>query len=367
MVSIQESVEPNPYLAPEGRDITGSDGKAYTRINPAYMTRLVHELGVLESGVIGHITSSRPIRKGNEPDEWESAALEKLEAGLTKEVSEIETLYGWPYLRLIRPLVTETGCLSCHAVQGYKEGDVRGAISVSVPMGPITASLDRSRLMLYLTHITLWILGLIVMGYGTFRLALGVREREQVEQLFRGELRRRVELERELRTAATTDSLTGLLNRRAVLDRLDMEIARCARSNALFSLLVMDIDHFKRVNDTKGHEAGDKVLMDIAIRLKSVLRGQDALARWGGEEFLIVLAETPLEPALMVAEKLRLCVAETPVNLGADKVSVTISVGVAEYCSQKDVSFSIRRADEALYAAKAGGRNCVKKAPPFVS
>jgi hypothetical protein len=121
--------------------MSGSNGVLYTKINPAFMTRLVHELGVSESGVLGHITSNMPIRKGNEPDVWERAALEQLEARDTHEVSSLEVINGALYMRLIRPLMVEESCLPCHSSQGYALGQVRGGISVSVPMEPFEDSL----------------------------------------------------------------------------------------------------------------------------------------------------------------------------------------------------------------------------------
>ncbi|MEA3465615.1 MAG: DUF3365 domain-containing protein, partial [Thermodesulfobacteriota bacterium] len=155
--------QPNLYLDVEEREIETPSGRRLTLINPAYMTRQVHELELEEEGVRGHITSLNPIRPANAPDVWERHALESFEQGETETVS-IETLDGTAYLRLMSPLVTEKGCLKCHAKQGYKEGDIRGGISVSVPMGAYTTMAWRQIVALGAGHGTVWLLGLFGLG-----------------------------------------------------------------------------------------------------------------------------------------------------------------------------------------------------------
>jgi PAS domain S-box-containing protein len=132
-VPVSDFTQPNPYLEVANRDITTTSGQQLTLINPAYMTRQVHELENIRLGVLGHITSLNPIRPANAADAWETAALKAFEQGET-EVSSLETIDGAPYMRLMRPLIIEEGCLTCHAAQGYTLGEVRGGISVSVPM-----------------------------------------------------------------------------------------------------------------------------------------------------------------------------------------------------------------------------------------
>jgi len=199
-------LEPNPYLPAAGRDITAPNGVLYTKVNPAFMIRLAHEFGALESGVLGHITSNNPIRKGNEPDPWESAALKRLETGATQEVSSIETMNGASYLRLIRPLLVEESCLPCHRSQGYTLGQVGGGISISVPMAPLAASLREARRGQCLAHVGLWALGMGVMGVTAFRLARGVKERERIEMLLRQEISQRLDATREAQNANAAKS-----------------------------------------------------------------------------------------------------------------------------------------------------------------
>ena len=161
----------------------------------------------------------------------------------------------------------------------------------------------------------------------------------------------------ELRELSITDSLTGLYNRAHLPELLDRELARARRRQIPFSILMMDIDHFKRFNDTYGHQAGDAQLRLVTQILKNLLRACDAGARYGGEEFLILLTETGPEGALFFAERLRARVAEIR---SQREQAVTISIGVASYPDDgEDIEGIIREADAALYRCKRGGRNKV--------
>jgi len=181
-VPVSEETPPNPYLSHiEERDITTPSGHRLTLFNPAYVTRQVHELGNNQYGIRGHITSLNSIRPENAPDPWETEALQAFERGET-EVSSVEDMEGEEYMRLMRPLVTEEGCLKCHSAQGYKAGDIRGGISISIPMEPIMAIAQRYTIGLVLGHGLLWILGLSGIGLGAQRLTRSERGRKRAEE-----------------------------------------------------------------------------------------------------------------------------------------------------------------------------------------
>lgn len=164
----------------------------------------------------------------------------------------------------------------------------------------------------------------------------------------------------QLRVLATSDHLTGLANRRSLEASLDQELARLARNGRWLSLLMLDVDHFKDFNDRYGHGAGDDCLQDIARGLQRFTRqGQDLVARYGGEEFIVMLTDTTPTAATAVAEKLRRAIAERPQAAGADPVTVTIGVASADAASLVTRDELIDRADRALYAGKAAGRNRV--------
>ncbi|MES9826135.1 MAG: diguanylate cyclase [Candidatus Thiodiazotropha endolucinida] len=174
----------------------------------------------------------------------------------------------------------------------------------------------------------------------------------------------RKQTEERLKQQATHDSLTGLYNRKALEERLTREIARCVRYNHRLSVFMLDIDHFKQVNDKHGHQIGDAVLTSLATSFEHNIRKTDYAARYGGEEFVIVLSETPLDQAKDLAERLRQQVADHPIRLGIkDEISLTISIGVATYPDHADSwNGLIKAADMAMYAAKKAGRNQVKTA-----
>lgn len=182
-----------------------------------------------------------------------------------------------------------------------------------------------------------------------------LRRLGKISRISDGFQRQLKEVNLALAEASYTDLLTGLPNRRAMVDRITSELDRSARGHSRPALLLADVDHFKQVNDTYGHEVGDQVLQGLASVFRAALRGYDTCARWGGEEFLVLLPETGLEAALGVADKLRAGVAAAREGLPA----ITISVGVAAAQEGETLTALIRRADDAMYAAKRRGRNRV--------
>ena len=168
----------------------------------------------------------------------------------------------------------------------------------------------------------------------------------------------------ELERLALHDALTGLLNRRAILGRLDDRQKHARRYEEDLSVLVLDIDHFKSVNDGYGHLAGDGVLVMLAECLLQSVREVDAVGRLGGEEFLVVLPRTGSQPAVAVAERVKKAVAAQRVSAVTHvELSVTVSIGVATYRQGEDISSLVARADAAMYEAKRSGRNAVRHAP----
>lgn len=169
----------------------------------------------------------------------------------------------------------------------------------------------------------------------------------------------------QIRQLATHDDLTGLLNRRAMLDRMQLEQRRSLRSGSPLLIAQLDIDHFKAVNDTHGHAAGDLVLQSFADTVRRNVRDTDVLARWGGEEFVLLLCDTPAADAVTLMERLRQAVQamQVPVPQSGGPITVTVSIGLARHTPADPLAGTLERADRALYAAKAGGRNRVVPAP----
>jgi diguanylate cyclase (GGDEF)-like protein len=164
-----------------------------------------------------------------------------------------------------------------------------------------------------------------------------------------------------VRSLSIRDSLTGLFNHRHSMEQVAQEFGRVGRYEGGVSVLMVDIDHFKKVNDEHGHQAGDFVLREVSRILKDTLRVVDSLGRYGGEEFVAILPHTNREDARQTAERLREAIAEHPFRVGPRELRITISVGIATYPSATvDTSGAlIREADKALYRAKQAGRNQV--------
>lgn len=168
------------------------------------------------------------------------------------------------------------------------------------------------------------------------------------------------ELNQRLLESSLLDPLTGVYNRRGFAIQVEAEIKRQARSGRPFSIVLADVDHFKSVNDRFGHALGDYVLSQVASKLGEKIRDVDSVARWGGEEFILLLPETDSEGAAILAEKLRSIMAELPLEFEQQSLSITMTFGVAGYLPGESMDSCIARADAALYRGKADGRNAVK-------
>lgn len=265
-------------------------------------------------------------------------------------------------LQTIQRLVTETGKSQeesqsartelDHMVRGQL-ADIRSVITGQNDLGDLGLSVSEH-------------LSLILQAMDKFQREES--EREKVLSARLAQLQQRLlEMEKEVNDSrlaleetkrrATLDSLTGLPNREAYNKRLESEMARFNRYGSALSIVVGDVDLFKRINDTYGHLAGDKVLQIIAKTLQSNLRDIDFIARYGGEEFVILMPETDAEAARLAAEKLRQKIEQSPFNFRKERVPITISFGISQFQANERAETVFERADKALYQAKESGRN----------
>ncbi|MEI8031679.1 MAG: diguanylate cyclase [Comamonadaceae bacterium] len=617
-VPITPETRPNPNLSDIAeRDISTPSGVKLTLMNPAYMTRQVHELGQKEFGFRGHMTSLKPLRPGNTPDEWERRALESFERG-EKEVVSIDPIDGEMYFRFMRPLIAEKECLPCHEKQGYKVGEIRGGISVSLPWTPYRQALWKQ----FPSHLGIyggiWIIGLFgllysarqiqhhldqrklaedevetsralfqsvidgapasiyahnlkgqsilvnhafeqhfrvsrsdvlgrtraeglagvmspevaemnhqldrkiiesgrvfeteelnveadgthiyqtlkhplrdltgrifgitgistditdrkrieeqvaklnrdfisslentsdfvyfkdangyfrfcsqamanITGHASWRDMIGKHDREifpeetakiynkeellvlstgkplinkeepyydasgnqgwistskwplinqegEVEGLFgiSRDITEQKKLENQIRRLAFYDPLTQLANRRLLDDRLNQAMAASKRSANYAAMMVLDLDNFKSLNDTHGHLVGDLLLVEVARRLIDCVRATDTVARFGGDEFVVMISELntdkaqATEQAAGVAEKIRASLAAPyllTVTLAGEQdklvehqcsASIGLVMFVKNEASQTEL---MKRADAAMYQAKDAGRNTIR-------
>jgi len=176
------------------------------------------------------------------------------------------------------------------------------------------------------------------------------------------EIEEKQKIEAELKELATTDSLTSIYNRRKFNEVLSYELRRDERYPSGLSLVLCDLDNFKLINDKYGHNTGDEVLKSFSKMVKGLIRSSDTFARWGGEEFVLLLPETGFETAMQIAEKIR---QETENFLFSDTCRITASFGVTQFLEGDTETVLINRADEALYKAKTNGRNRLEVNPPL--
>lgn len=334
----------NPYLADP--DIRSADGKIYTKKNPALMTREISELSQKNSLFFFHMTSLKPLNPDNVPDAFEKQALVLFEQNRSKEFYTDVIYNDRTYFRYMAPLYVEKACLQCHAAQGYREGDIRGGISVRFDVSDVQQKIQNNNItILLLTAVSaLLLIAVIYIFFHHLRAKL-----EQARAL--------------LDKLSKTDILTEIANRRYLLERFKQELERAKRTGKPLCCLMLDIDYFKSVNDTYGHLKGDDVLRELSKILKESLRTYDIIGRYGGEEFLIILPDTDPENALKLAERIRLSTEESLADNAALPAGrrVTVSIGLTKAnAADKDYETIIERADANLYRAKEKGRNRVE-------
>ncbi|MDZ4184560.1 MAG: diguanylate cyclase [Desulfuromonadales bacterium] len=334
-------MEANPYLREVGieAEIETVDGTLLLLKNPALMTREISTILSAVNKIQFHITSLHLLNKENAPDEFEQRALKKFVDGEV-EFWELEQRDSGPVFRYMAPLVFEESCDKCHSKFNYDLGDIRGGISVTIPFTQTAAVIAANRFTI--TSLSLLTLALLLGSTYVMLNNLGTKLDAAQQALLEASIR---------------DELTGLHNRRYLMTRLGEEFERARRKGTALGLLMMDIDHFKIVNDTFGHPAGDEVLRSVGQTLASMLREYDVGGRYGGEEFAVILAETSPADMVKMAERIRERIEQLDRHGHATGIHITISIGVAVLKDDDTTETLLQRADTALYRAKETGRN----------
>jgi diguanylate cyclase (GGDEF)-like protein len=344
-VEKKPGVESNPYLRDLGidPDIRAADGRVLTLRNPAIMTREISELARRDNVIVEfRMISLRSVNPENRPDDFEKRSLERFDRG-ERELWQIELTGERPIFRYILPLVTEKPCLQCHGKQGYRLGDVRGGLSVIIPAAELMSQMRTNLVQIIIDAVVTISILLAILYLFAWKLVVRLDDAQK-----------------RLKHLAVTDELTGLKNRRYIMEQLEREYQRAIRTGAPLSLAIIDIDHFKKVNDTFGHAFGDAVLKSVARDMRESLRTYDLLARIGGEEFLIASPGSSIEEAAALAERIREKIKGKTISNRNHSISVTVSAGVTSLNGQDAKAESmLARADDALYQAKQGGRDRV--------
>ncbi|MBU0499493.1 MAG: diguanylate cyclase [Gammaproteobacteria bacterium] len=306
------------------------------------------------------LATDNPRNPINQADAWESQLLKRMNAGEVKDFHEVIEKEGKQYLYAAIPIApSDSGCLVCHGSPaaaprelldqygdkgGFHEklGTSRALISLRVPLDPLLASAN---------GIFWWISIAFLLAlsglYGLIHFFIRRLDRSQYAL---------VKANDELLHLSSVDYLTNICNRRCFTDGLDQMINHADRYGNPLSIMIIDLDHFKRVNDQYGHNAGDEVLKAFARLIGTQIRASDLFARWGGEEFIIAMPNQDQEKGMRAAEKLRHTVKE---NTFPEGIRISISIGVAIYGKGLSRDELINQADSALYSAKENGRDRV--------
>ena len=457
---------PSPWMAHlANRDVITTDGQKLTLMNPAYMIREMMQDYEKLYGIKGRIVGIKYLNPNNKANQWEESSIKKFEKGV-KELSEVITKDNEKYFNYIRPLVMEEGCQKCHGHLGYKNGSIRGAIGVSVPMKLYLASESKVLRNVFLTHFIILFIGIIGLLMMAKRAKTQLLQREKdldeikISSLvfentidgilvtdaqgnilrvndalikltgyarnemigenprifksqkhdenfykelwnaiytngsWQGEIWNRKksgevyvskesisvvkdsvgdikyiiaivhditqqkDYENKITDLAHYDLLTKLPNRVLFYDRFEHAILRAKREKKEIALLFLDLDGFKKINDTKGHPIGDKLLIEITKRLKESSRQSDTIARLGGDEFTIIIEEFKNLSSLITVIENILNKISKEIVIENYKLFVTASIGVSIYPNDGYSSHTlIKHADTAMYKAKDDGKN----------
>lgn len=303
-----------------------------------------------------------PTNPRDQATDWETQVIEQFRSG--KIEKEATGFHGDGMARTMyvaRPIeITKLACLGCHSTPdaapasmikiygakngfGWKLHDIVGMQLVQVPVFYPMEKARATFASFMFSLLAIFVLMFLAMNVALSSLVITPMAR----------------LNLKLEDLATKDFLTDLVNRRRFFEQLEAAMSEARIKNLGVSVVILDLDFFKRINDTFGHDSGDMVLKNAALRVRELLRGSDSAARFGGEEFVILLRETRIDAAYAMAEAVRAKIANAPFG---DVGSVSASFGVAEWDHREDGHALISRADKALYVAKETGRNKVMRA-----
>ena len=323
------------------RDIQTESGRKITLLNsPSLLRRIVKEFEGSSSDRI-RLIAYNPINPSGKPDPWEMSNLELLQKG-QKEIREMVEKDGKMVFRLLYPIKLQPKCIKCHGDWKKTNRKVVGGLSVVVDKTPYDRSYGELVKKLSMGYLGLWFFGVI--GLLLFDVS-GAKLLKKIEY------------------TSIHDKLTGLRNRGAIERRLHDELKLAERYNKPFSILLLDIDHFKQVNDQYGHHIGDETLRIVGNLLRQHIRETDISGRYGGEEFLILAPNTDLESSIILAQRILQGFhnSKVPLDDKTASISVTASIGISSLSEKVNSADELlKTADKALYKAKNQGRDCYR-------
>lgn len=331
--------------------LKSEEGQVLTLVNPGYIIHHMNEQPWgLNKELKSRMTHLNPSSPNNRPDVWEKEALLRLDA-TQKEVYATQTHDGKEYIRFMGAFVADESCIKCH--QETKVGDVRGGISIRLPLNNYDEIAQKRARYSVSIYLFFWFFGLVSLGIAMYSLIKLLRKHHLL-----------IEETHELRFLNQIDPLTKTFNRRAFEAWLRDKLVLYKTEQIDSCMLMIDIDFFKKINDTYGHLVGDRVLVELAHAIGKHVREGDCFARIGGEEFALLLLDTKIKRAYVIAERLRRIILDLKIGLDEPRnetLSLTISLGLSTFSSYDEtIENIISRADKAMYLAKHDGRNKVR-------
>lgn len=350
------NIKKNKFL--ENNHIFTKDGELLIKMTPGWMTRQIAEISNDQCDYYFKITSLKPINPKSKPDKFEKEALIFLNQNKNQTFYTKMEEDKFNFLGTVK---AEKSCITCHHKQGYKQNDIIGGVRISIPTDmhrKNTKMITYKTKMHDIVTIITSALFLLIIIYTINSIFKREKKIKKLNKTLEQKVNKRTDALKKandrLVKISTIDDLTSIPNRRYFFEMANKSFHMSKRDNSVFSVVCIDIDYFKKINDTYGHQKGDEILKIIATSINEEIRKSDTFARVGGEEFIILLNNTKQIEAEIFAEKIRKKIED----LEYKKIKVTISLGITQY-EKTDTCFEplLSRADQALYEAKDTGRN----------
>jgi len=323
-VPVSNTMRPNPYLGEfTNRDVETRDGLALTLVNPSYMSKMLYDLSNKNADSVSKITSLKLINPANAPDDWEQTALQKFENNKA-DIGELVTIEGEKYIRFIHPLEVDHTCMTCHDKQGYQEGDVRGGLSITLPLKPILKAELSNDKMSVAALLALWIIGFI-----------GIRF---LMDRFRGQLEIVSKRDQEIKIAETKvhflsyyDHNTNLPNKRLFEDRLQQSIIHAERRNEKIAVTVIDIVNFAGICDALEPAREYELTSKIAKKIRKCFRTEDSIASIGRGRLVLFISELEKKEYVIRIIQVSKALLEEPIEIAGRAVFLKAVMGTAVY------------------------------------
>jgi len=341
-IKVSDKQQPNPHLAfLPNRDIALPDGTMLTLVTPSNITQQAFELSNQAGETLSKITAIKVVNPSNVADAWEHDAIRQFEQGV-EEVSEVNKLHDMPYVRTMRPFVTEKACLKCHAAQGYAIGQIRGGLSISIPLDPVLAERWRTNYPVIAMFFTLWCMGMLGIRLQCRRLKRETELALEHEQY-------RDHAETNLYYMTNYDPRTNLPNRALFEERTKSIISECSNQNNWLTVVTLEMKNFRQLQEMSSENVGDTYLKICAERIAEHLHSDDVIARIDENRLVFTLGHHEEQLGVCHVFKDILGSLSEPIQLTGDEIFPVAFMGVAFHPDDaNDISSLVKMSGAAL-------------------